>query len=103
MKENITKLNNEIAEKQNELLELVHGKKDYSKCGDEMEVLRYKKQLELVKHANTEGVKQRINELEEYINSQGTQINEYNDKLVRKYIDQIQVYDINLCFVLKLG
>ncbi|HIH8003311.1 TPA: recombinase family protein [Streptococcus suis] len=98
--DDITKLNNEIAEKQKELLELVHGKKDYSKCADEMEVLRDKKQLELVKHANTEGVKQRINELEEYINSQGSQISEYNDKLVRKYIDQIQVYDDKfvLCF-----
>ncbi len=44
--------------------------------------------------------KQRINELEEYINSQGTQISEYNDKLVRKYIDKIRVYDdkFMLCF-----
>lgn len=32
--------NKDISEKQKELLELVHGKKDYSKCADEMEELR---------------------------------------------------------------
>lgn len=100
----IDKINKDIAEKQKELLELVQGKKDYSKCADEMEALRQNKQLLLVEHAKSEGVKQRINELSEYIHSEDTQITEYDEKLVRKYIDQIKVYDDKfvICFKAKL-
>ena len=100
----IEKINKTIAEKQKELLELVHGKKDYSKCADEMEELRQHKQLLLVKHAQTEGTRQRINELAAYVKTQDTQITEYDDKLVRKYIEQIQIYDDKfvVCFKAKM-
>lgn len=102
--DDIDKINKDIAEKQKELLELVQGKKDYSKCADEMEELRQNKQLLLVEHAKTEGVKQRINELSEYIDSENTRITEYDEKLVRRYIDQIKVYDDKfvICFKAKL-
>lgn len=100
----IDKINKEIAEKQKELLGLVQSKKDYSKCADEMEELRQNKQLLLVEHAKSEGVKQRINELSEYIYSEDARITEYDEKLVRKYIDQIKVYDDRfiVCFKAKV-
>ena len=100
----IEEINKTIAEKQKELLALVHGKKDYSKCADEMEELRQNKQLLLVKHAQTEGTRQRINELVAYVKTQDTQITEYDDKLVRKYIEQIQIYDDKfvVCFKAKM-
>ncbi|KWZ95622.1 MAG: hypothetical protein E7C03_01400 [Anaerococcus sp.] len=41
----IEEINMTIAEKQKERLALVRGKKDYSKCADEMEELRQNKQL----------------------------------------------------------
>ncbi len=100
----IEEMNKVIAEKQKELLKLVHGRNDYSKCADEMEELRQNKQLLLVKHAQTEGIRQRINELATYVKTQDTQITEYDDKLVRKYIEQIQVYDDKfvVCFKAKV-
>ena len=57
-----------------------------------------------MEHAKSEGVKQRINELSEYIHSEDAQITEYNEKLVRKYIDQIKVYDDRfvICFKAKV-
>ena len=69
-----------------------------------MEELRQRRKLLLVEHAKSEGVKQRINELSEYIHSEDTQITEYNEKLVRKYIDQIKVYDDRfvICFKAKV-
>ncbi len=69
-----------------------------------MEELRQNKQLHLVKHAQTEGTRQRINELVAYVKAQDTQITEYDDKLVRKYIDQIQIYDDKsvVCFMAKM-
>ena len=45
-----------------------------------------------MEHAKSEGVKQRINELSEYIHSKDAQITEYDEKLVRKYIDQIKMH-----------
>jgi site-specific DNA recombinase len=100
----IEEINKTIAEKQKKLLELVHSKKDYSKCADEMEKLRQNKQLLLVKHAQTEGTRQRINELVAYVKTQDTQITEYDDKLVRKYIDQIKIYadKFVVCFKAKM-
>ena len=100
----IEEINKTIAEKQKELLELVHSKKDYSKCADEMEKLRQNKQLLLVKHAQTEGTRQRINELAAYVKTQDTQITEYDDKLVREYIDQIKIYNDKfvVCFKVKM-
>lgn len=82
----------------------LYKRRVYSKCADEMEELRQKKQLLLVEHAKSEGVKQRINELSEYIHSENTRIIEYDEKLVRKYIDQIKVYDDKfvICFKAKL-
>ena len=43
------------------------------------EELRQSKKLMLVEHAKSEGVKQRINELSEYIHSEDTQITEYDE------------------------
>ena len=69
-----------------------------------MEELRENKQLLLVKHAQTEGTRQRINELVAYVKTQDTQITEYDDKLVRKYIEQIQICDDKfvVCFKAKM-
>lgn len=83
---------------------LYTAKKDYSKCADEKEKLRQNKQLFLVKYAQTEGTRQRINELAAYVKTQDTQITEYDDKLVRKYINQIKIYDNKfvVCFKAKM-
>ena len=57
-----------------------------------------------MEHAKSEGVKQRINELSEYIHSKYAQITEYDEKLVRKYIVQIKVCDDRfvICFKAKV-
>lgn len=89
----IEEINRVIAEKQAELLKLVQGRKDYSKCADEMDELQKEKHMLLVKHAQLEGVKQRINELTELIQEQPPKLTEFDDKMVRKYIEQIEVFD----------
>lgn len=89
----IEEINRVIAEKQAELLKLVRGRKDYAKCADEMDELQKEKHLLLVKHAQQEGVKQRINELTESIQEQPPKLTEFDDKMVRKYIEQIEVFD----------
>ena len=89
----IEEINRVIAEKQAELLKLVQGRKDYAKCADEMDELQKEKHLLLLKHAQLEGVKQRINELTELIQEQPLKLTEFDYKKVRKYIKQIEVFD----------
>ena len=58
-----------------------------------MEKLRQNKHLLMVKHTQTEGTRQQINELSTYVKTQDTQILEYDYKLVRRYIEEIKVYE----------
>ena len=58
-----------------------------------MNELQEKKHLLLVKHAQQEGVKQRINELADFIKEQPKDLTEFDDKMVRKYLEQIEVFD----------
>ena len=89
----VEEINRVIAEKQAELLKLVQDRKDYAKCADEMDELQKEKHLLLVKHAQLEGVKQRNNELTELIQEQPLKLTEFDDKMVKKYIEPIEVFD----------
>ena len=87
------KLNAIMLEKQKELVNLAHAKKDYGLLADEIDILRNKKQELLVKRAETEGVKKKVTELAEY-----------DELMVRKYIDQIKIYEdhFTVCFKAKV-
>ena len=82
-----------MLEKQTDLVNLAHAKKDYGLLADEIDILRNKKQELLVKRAETEGVKKKVTELAEY-----------DELRVRKYIDQIKIYEdhFTVCFKAKV-
>lgn len=82
-----------IACKQQELLEQVRAKKDYTDIANEVETLKCKKHKMLVKKALDEDKKRRIKDMEEFLKSQNREITEYDEELVRKYIKQIKIYD----------
>lgn len=85
------KLNAIMVEKQKELVKLAHAKKDYGSLADEIDILRDKKQELLVRRAKTEGVKKRITELADFLQGASQELGEYDEALVRKYIEQIKV------------
>lgn len=82
-----------LAELQKELLRLANGKKDYSGIAEEINRLREKKQEALAESAEREGLKKRIAEMREFLNSQGTEVTEYDEQLVRRLIGKVTVYD----------
>lgn len=84
-----TKLN----ELQKELLRLANGKKDYSDIAEEINHLREKKQEALAESAEREGLKKRISEMREFLNSQATEVLEYDEQLVRRLIGKVTVYE----------
>ena len=100
----LEKLNAILAQKQKELVRIAHAKKDYTVLADEIEILRDKKQEILVQRAETEGVKKRISELSEFLQNTDTELTEYDEQIVRKYIEQIKVYDekLTVCFKAKV-
>ena len=56
-----------------------------------------------VAKADTEGYKKIIDELIEFINESNAELAEYDEKLVRKYIKEIRVYDDRLQVFFKAG
>ncbi len=71
---------------------------------DEINILRDKKQKLLVRKAKTEGVKKRITELADFLQGAPQELGEYDEALVRKYIEQIKIFEDHfmVCFKAKL-
>lgn len=78
---------------QKELLKLANFKKDYNGIADEIHRLRELKQNALAKSAEREGLKKRIAEMREFLDSQPTEVLEYDEQLVRRLIEKVTVYD----------
>ncbi len=102
--EEMERINVLMKEKQKELLILARAKKDYGALADEIDSLRDKRQELLVEKAETEGVKKRIAELMDFLQGMEHKLTEYDETLVRKYIEQIKVYEdkFTVCFKAKV-
>ena len=99
----LEEINKILTAKQRELVKLAHAKKDYNDLADEIDKIREKKQRILVAKAETEGYKKRIEELHDFINEGDTELSEYDEKIVRKYIKEIRVFDNRLQVFFKAG
>ena len=70
-----------------------HVMKLYTKTVNEIDELKVKKQQLLIEKAGQEDAKRRIREMEDFLKSESHDISEYDEKLVRKYIKKIKVYE----------
>ena len=91
--EEIEQINVVLEQKQRELVKLANERKNYSALADKIEILQNKKQKLLIAKAETEGVKKRIAELEDFLHTANQMLTEYDELMVRKYIEQIKIYD----------
>lgn len=96
-------LNSLMAEKQKELVRLAHAKKDYTDLAIEIDNLREKKQGLLAKRAERKGMQKRIQEMEEFLRSQPEKLTEYDEQMVRRYIQEIIISDDNFKVKFKAG
>ena len=88
---------------QQELLKRVNSKMDYDDLVNEIERLQAEKQKAAVDKAEREGTKMRIAEMKAFLDSQKCEIEEYNEQLVRKMIEEVIVYDDKFDFEFKSG
>ena len=88
---------------QKELLKKANAKQGFDELADEIEDLRTDKEALLLEDANRQGVKQRLDELEAFLEEQTTEVTDYDEGLVRQLIEKIVVYDDHLVFEFKSG
>jgi DNA invertase Pin-like site-specific DNA recombinase len=99
----IESINIKLEELQRELLKRANAKKDYNDLADEIDRLRELKQNAMAENAEREGLKQRIAEMQEFLEEQTEQIEEYDESLVRRMVEKVTVYDEKFMVEFKSG
>ena len=88
---------------QKELLKKANAKQGFDSLADEIETLREDKQALLLEDSNHAAMKQRLDELEAFLDRQTTKVTDYDEGLVRRLIERITVFDDHLVFEFKTG
>jgi len=86
-------IDTKLEELQKELLLLANSKADYKEVANEIYHLREQKQNALVENAEREGIRQRIAEMTTFLNEQSTELEEYDEQMVRRLIKKVTVHD----------
>lgn len=92
-----------LLELQEELLKLATSKTDYEDVADEIYRLREEKQNLLVENASKDDLKNRINEMSQFLKNQPTAIAEYDEQLVRRLIEKLTVHEDKVTVEFKSG
>lgn len=82
---------------------LAKQNKDYSSLAAEIEELRVEKQRVLVEKSQVESTKRRIKEMYEFLDKESTKLTEYDEDMVRSYIQGIKIYDDHFQITFKAG
>lgn len=99
----IAEIDCRLEEQQQELLNLANAKKDYSKVADEIDRLREEKQAILMREADRDGRRQRIEEMKAFLQEQADTPLEYDERLVRRLIEKVTVYEDKVVVEFKSG
>ena len=99
----IAAIEEKIEEKQKQLIRMTKSRQNCDTLGDEIIKLREEKHNLLLEDANREGSRAKLDELESFLSEQTTEVQEFNDALVRRLIENITVYDDHFKVKFKSG
>ena len=88
---------------QKELLKKTGARQDYADLTDQSDAIRGEKQRLLLEDAEKEGVRQQMKVVEDFLDRQQEEIDEYDEALVTRLIEKITVYDDRLVVRFKSG
>ncbi len=88
---------------QQQLLEQSSRNQDATNIGEQIIQLKEQKQKILLGRAVNDNLKQRMDEMLEFIDQNGQDSLEYDEVLVRRLVEQVQVYDNHLTIKFKSG
>lgn len=92
-----------LAELQRELLTKAGRNENYDSVADEILRLREQKQQSAMDTSARDEQIRRINELQDFIGSQPTQLTEFDENLVKRWVKRITVYEDRFSVELKSG
>ena len=92
-----------LAELQQELINHASRKEDYNDIADEIFRLREMKQKNFTDSAVRDEQVKRINELNDFISQQDTELTEFDESLARRWLKEIVVRDDRFSVELKSG
>ena len=88
---------------QKELLKTANAKGNYDSIVDEIYNLREAKLNAQADKAESEGIKKRICEMQQFLAEQTQEITEYDERLVRRFIEKITIYNSKVTVEFKSG
>ena len=92
-----------LDELQTELIRKANSKEDYDVIADEIFRLREEKERADSTARSQEGLQSRITELQDFLKSQQTDITSFDERMVRKLIRQITIYEDSATIEFKSG
>jgi site-specific DNA recombinase len=92
-----------LDELQTELIRKANSKEDYDAIADEIFRLREEKEKANASARSQEDLQNRITELQDFLKSQQTDIAEFDERMVRKLIRQITIYQDKTIIEFKSG
>ncbi|WP_018659241.1 recombinase family protein [Allofustis seminis] len=99
----IEEIDNEMLEVQEELLKVANAKEDYSHLANRVQELREEKENILLGLAEEQATQNRLQEMKVFLNQQKMILYEYDESLVRKLIERIEVYEEEFKVIFKSG
>jgi len=94
--ESTADIDKRLEELQTELIQKANSKETYDNIVNEIYRLRDLRQETLSRNAFRQDKRDRIDEMTDFLNTQTGDITEFDDKLVRKLIEKVIVYDDKL-------
>lgn len=84
-------------------MKVANAKQDYTDIANQIDHQRELKQKVLLDKAQNEGLKQRMDEMHEFLTKQVEQIVEYDEVLVRRMVEKVTVYEDRITVEFKSG
>ena len=99
----VAEIDTQLEDLEKELLKRANAKQDYTDILEQLDAMRVAKQELLLEDANNAGIQRQLNEIEGFLETQQTAIEEYDEDLVRKLLMRVMVNDDHLTFEFKSG
>lgn len=99
----IDSIDAKLEELQQELIKMAGARQDYEDLAYEIDNLREQRLNAMTEKAEREGLKMRINKMQEFLENQMDRISEYDEQIVRKMIEKITIYDDKFVIEFKSG
>lgn len=99
----IARIDQAMSNVQEEILKVANAKEDYTDLAEKVQMLREEKENVLLKIAEESNLKNRLEELKEFLDCQKLEIDVYDESLVRKLIEKMVIYDEDVKVIFKSG